>query len=224
MLIATVVVANPIQRTFRNDLGFFWHEGDPWPTAAALGHPLSIFEAALESASAADALFVQKLGARALPSYDILFDSRGVQVSKPCPHSEWRSETQQVVFCRGMDTLSVLVHEWGHAFNGQSSQLLNDGEPGALNEGLSDVWGAVAALSAAEKNSSNANASRTFQRRDEDDDGAACGTRSDRWVIRSRLGPIRDLWRPACTGGIASLQAFNCRPGQEHDNSAVLSR
>ncbi|MCB0462224.1 MAG: M4 family metallopeptidase [Flavobacteriaceae bacterium] len=48
-----------------------------------------------------------------------------------------------------LTSLDVVAHEIGHGINQFSSQLVNYSEPGALGEGISDIWGAMVELFAA---------------------------------------------------------------------------
>lgn len=42
-----------------------------------------------------------------------------------------------------MTTLDIVVHEFSHGMTQYTSTLVREGEPGALNEGFSDVWAAI---------------------------------------------------------------------------------
>lgn len=56
-----------------------------------------------------------------------------------CPNAQWTGET--TVFCNGVTSDDVVAHEWAHAYTQYTSELIYQWQPGAMNEGYSDVWG-----------------------------------------------------------------------------------
>ena len=49
----------------------------------------------------------------------------------------------------------IVAHEFAHAITASTSGLIFEGEPGALNEGLSDIWAAIVEYNQNVKNETN---------------------------------------------------------------------
>ena len=56
-----------------------------------------------------------------------------------CPNASWNDGF--TLFCEGVTSDDVVAHEWGHAYTQYTSDLVYQWQPGAMNEGYSDVWG-----------------------------------------------------------------------------------
>ena len=56
-----------------------------------------------------------------------------------CPNANWNGVTTN--YCDGVSSDDVVAHEWGHAYTEYTSGLIYQWQPGAMNEGFSDVWG-----------------------------------------------------------------------------------
>ena len=58
-----------------------------------------------------------------------------------CPNAVWNGTT--TAFCAGVVNVDVIAHEWQHAYTQTTAGLIYAYEPGALNEGYSDIFGEV---------------------------------------------------------------------------------
>lgn len=61
-------------------------------------------------------------------------------------NAEWYGEQKLMIYGitsagKPVTCLDILAHEYAHAITSSTSNLVNYGENGALNEGLSDIWG-----------------------------------------------------------------------------------
>ncbi len=76
-------------------------------------------------------------------SYDNAGSQFVMNVHTPsgCPNAWWDGSTTN--FCDGMTTRDIVVHEWTHATTEFTAGLIYDGESGALNESMSDIFGAI---------------------------------------------------------------------------------
>lgn len=75
------------------------------------------------------------------------FNGRGAtiyinaRISGPCPNAYWNGSNLN--FCAGMATRDVVAHEFTHAVTQYTSGLTYSYQSGAINEGMSDVFGAA---------------------------------------------------------------------------------
>ena len=58
-----------------------------------------------------------------------------------CPNAVWNGTT--TAFCAGVTGVDVVAHEWQHAYTESTAGLIYGYQPGALNEGFSDIFGEV---------------------------------------------------------------------------------
>lgn len=56
-----------------------------------------------------------------------------------CPNASWNGTF--ISFCPGLTTDDVTSHEWSHAYTQYTHNLIYAWQPGALNEGYSDIFG-----------------------------------------------------------------------------------
>ena len=56
-----------------------------------------------------------------------------------CPNATWNGVSAN--YCDGTASDDVVAHEWGHAYNQYTANLIYSYESGALNESFSDIWG-----------------------------------------------------------------------------------
>ena len=61
--------------------------------------------------------------------------------STSCPNAVWNGTT--TAFCNDVVSVDVIAHEWQHAYTQTTAGLIYAYEPGALNEGYSDIFGEV---------------------------------------------------------------------------------
>lgn len=110
------------------------------------------------------------------------------------------------MFNAGMEplvALDVCAHELGHGICQYTADLIYQGEPGALNEGFSDIWGAVIENYAAPD--------------------------KQMWSVGEelRVGALRSMSNPNlyddpdCYGGTHWVNTVGCIPGQSNDRCGV---
>jgi bacillolysin len=130
-----------------------------------------------------------------------------------------------VTACVGVDADDVLSHEWAHAYNTYTSKLLGKGDAGAVNEGLSDIWGEV--IDQLNGRGCDKQALRTHE-----PGVGPCGHNSSRWIIgeddKEAFGDyVRDMWSPGCKRGAdkRSSPLYRCsgQPNAEHSNSGIVA-
>ena len=68
-----------------------------------------------------------------------------VQVAMPFPNAGWNGGCQTMQFSRGYVTDDIVGHEFMHAVNDDENGLIYAWEPGAIDEGLADVFGELTA-------------------------------------------------------------------------------
>ena len=56
-----------------------------------------------------------------------------------CPNASWNGKF--ISFCPGLTSDDVTAHEWSHAYTEYTQNLVYAWQPGALNEGYSDIFG-----------------------------------------------------------------------------------
>ncbi|GGM32850.1 hypothetical protein GCM10012275_00300 [Longimycelium tulufanense] len=99
------------------------------------------------------------------------------EVHCPWRNAFWHPLAQQMVFGEGVSTDDVAGHELTHGVTEHRSGLVYRGEPGAINEALSDIFGEFVDLT----------------------NGSSDDTVANRWKIGegSTLGVIRDMKNPS---------------------------
>lgn len=139
-------------------------------------------------------------------------------VGSKLANASW--DGMHLIFGDGLDqdsdpwtSLDVVAHEFGHAVCDHTAELVYEKEPGALNEGLSDIWGICAELYANKK----------------------FGLTKNAWVngeefIQSGNGILRSFEDPNATGHPDTYRGTNWHSPYDkadhygvHTNSTVLS-
>jgi Zn-dependent metalloprotease len=107
---------------------------------------------------------------------------------------------------RPLTTIDVVAHEWMHGLTGNSANLIYQGESGALNEGLSDIFGTV------------------MERR-------ILGNTNFNWTIGEESWLLRNMAMPNAFGHPDKYQGSNwinpnsySDAGGVHTNSGVLNK
>ena len=111
-----------------------WEEGDSFPGA------LNDDQQNLVNSSGESYWFFQNAFGR--DSYDGEGAKRITVNNDPrisCPNANWNGVTTN--YCDGVTSDDVVAHEWGHAYTEYTSGLIYQWQPGAMNEGYSDIWG-----------------------------------------------------------------------------------
>ncbi|MHB0877042.1 MAG: M4 family metallopeptidase [Anaerolineae bacterium] len=155
--------------------------------------------------------------------YDFYFDRFGrdsfdglgatlvtsIRYGGSCPNAFWNGE--QANFCAGLTVDDVVAHEYSHAVTQYTSGLFYYYQSGALNEGMSDVFGEMIDLS----------------------NGSADDTAGVRWQVGeySSLGVLRDMKNPPAYSDPDRLTspywycAYSAQDnGGVHTNSTVLGK
>lgn len=110
----------------------FWVEGQAFPTGNAEADNM------LTSTSETYNFYKNAFGRDAYDNAGHIMDSvfnRGYS----CPNASWNGYF--ISFCPGLTTDDVTSHEWSHAYTQFTHGLIYAWQPGALNEGYSDVFG-----------------------------------------------------------------------------------
>ena len=110
----------------------FWVEGQAFPTGN-----LEADNMIAASGEIYD-LFKNAFGRDSFDGHGATMDSifnRG----NGCPNASWNGLF--ISFCPGTTTDDITAHEWGHAYTQYTDNLIYAWQPGALNEGYSDIWG-----------------------------------------------------------------------------------
>ena len=127
-----------------------------------------------------------------------------VRLGQRFPNAFWDGDQQLMVF--GDDdkyagSLDVIAHEMTHGVTDNASHLVYQGQSGALNEALSDIFGEMVEF-------------RTFGTND--------------WLIGSQMrAPIRSMSDPARFGDPAKMSQFLVTKddnGGVHTNSGIINR
>ncbi|MEC3974121.1 M4 family metallopeptidase [Amycolatopsis sp. H20-H5] len=134
-------------------------------------------------------------------------ESDGVRRTQ-CPWANAFWDGEQMAFGEGVTTLDITGHELTHGVT-QHTSGLGDGYAGALNEGLSDVFGKFIAIKAGDPNATGAN----------------------RWLlgVGSSIGQVRDMKNPANSGEGPGPDRVNGRywlgaNGDPHINAGVVGK
>jgi len=136
-----------------------------------------------------------------------------------CPNATWNGVSAN--YCDGTASDDVVAHEWGHAYNQYTANLIYSYESGALNESFSDIWGETIDLL------------NNYQDDGEDDSVRTESTVTNRWQIGEDAtafgGAIRDMWDPTIFGHPNKITASNywCETGDNggvHINSGIPNR
>ncbi len=200
-----------LYETSNNPGNLIWSEGDNFPGSLDEWEQNEI-----EAAGHMYYLFTHTFG---YVSYDNA-DAPMVTVHEDptifCPNATWNGTSAN--YCFGTASDDVVAHEWGHAYTENTSNLVYQWQPGALNESYSDIWGEVVDLYNGYDDAGENPSPRTN-----------C-INSQRWKVgegaTSFPGPIRDMWNPNCEGdpGKVSDANYHCGTndfGGVHSNSGV---
>ena len=133
-----------------------------------------------------------------------------------CPNATWNGVSAN--YCDGTASDDVVAHEWGHAYNQYTANLIYQYESGALNESFSDIWGETVDLL------------NNYQDDGEDVSVRTGSTVTNRWQMGEDAtafgGAIRDMWDPTIFGHPNKITASNywCETGDNggvHINSGI---
>ena len=133
-----------------------------------------------------------------------------------CPNATWNGVSAN--YCDGTASDDVVAHEWGHAYNQYTANLIYSYESGALNESFSDIWGETVDLL------------NNYQDDGEDVSVRTGSTVTGRWQMGEDAtafgGAIRDMWDPTIFGHPNKITASNywCETGDNggvHINSGI---
>ena len=111
----------------------YWLEGQAFPTASAEAN--NMITSSKETYDFYKAAFGRDSYDNAGHVMDAIFN-RG----NACPNASWNG-VNFISFCPGLTTDDVTSHEWSHAYTQFTHGLIYAWQPGALNEGYSDVFG-----------------------------------------------------------------------------------
>lgn len=224
------------QLTF-NNVTQFWAEGQAFPTAneeanLVITHTQSFYQMmsngfGFDSYDNASASMVMAL------AYN--FTDGQLQ----CPNAFWSGAF--AVYCGGATGQDVVAHEWMHAFTQHTANLLYLGQPGAINEAISDIFGESIQLLLSNTTMAIANRSEDGSQCSSIGFGTPAGDLSQRWLI-AETSPafdsffangsvgLRDMWRPQCykQPGKLSDEEFMCDrvtrlAASIHTNSGVAN-
>lgn len=127
-----------------------------------------------------------------------------VRLGRNFPNAFWNGEQQLMVFGDAdtyAGTLDVIAHEMTHGVTSNSSRLVYQGQSGALNEAMSDIFGEMAEF-------------RTYGSND--------------WIIGTHMrSPIRSMSDPKRFGDPARMSEFLVTKqdnGGVHSNSGIINR
>ena len=112
--------------------GPYWMEGQRFPTASQEANNMII--ASKETYD----FFFNNFGLDSFDDNGTKMDAifnRGYQ----CPNASWNGTF--ISFCPGLTVDDVTAHEWAHAYQQYTHNLIYQWQPGALNESYSDIWG-----------------------------------------------------------------------------------
>ena len=133
-----------------------------------------------------------------------------------CPNATWNGVSAN--YCDGTASDDVVAHEWGHAYNQYTANLIYSYESGALNESFSDIWGETIDLL------------NNYQDDGEDVSVRTGSTVTGRWQMGEDAtafgGAIRDMWDPTIFGHPNKITASDywCETGDNggvHINSGI---
>ncbi len=162
--------------------------------------------------------FLNSFGVTSFDNNDAEMVILHAPIGMGCPNASWNGVRTN--FCDGVGTDDVTGHEWAHAYNQFSADLIYAWQSGALNEAYSDIWGETIDLI------------NNF-----DDDDENLGLRNecsdtDRWMMGEDAtafgGAIRDMWLPSCFSDpdVVVDTFYFCNPsdnGGVHSNSGVIN-
>lgn len=115
-------------------LTLVWQEGDPLP-----GDLTRDQENLVRSTSEAYWLFKNAFGRDSYDGEGAVMRTINNDPAIQCPNANWNGYTTN--YCDGVTSDDVVSHEWGHAYTEYTHGLIYQWQPGALNEGYSDVFG-----------------------------------------------------------------------------------
>ncbi len=118
----------------QRDLELVWQEGDPLP-----GDLTQDQENLVRSTGEAYWLFRNAFGRDSYDGAGAAMRTINNDPAISCPNANWNGTTTN--YCDGVTSDDVVSHEWGHAYTEYTHGLIYQWQPGALNEGYSDVFG-----------------------------------------------------------------------------------
>ncbi len=203
----------------------YWVEGDAFPTASGEANNM------IQTSGETWDLFFATWGQDSIDGSGAVMDAifnRG----DSCPNASWNGT--YISFCPGITTDDVTGHEWGHAYDQYSSNLIYQWQSGALDESYSDVWGEIIDLI------NGRDVLGTLSENLAPRTGGSCtvhttgsGDNSLRWLMgedstaTGLVGALRDMWKPSCYGDpdkvtdTANYRCSTADQGGVHSNSGV---
>jgi len=133
-----------------------------------------------------------------------------------CPNATWNGVSAN--YCDGTASDDVVAHEWGHAYNQYTANLIYSYQSGALNESFSDIWGETIDLM------------NNYEDDGEDNSVRTGSNVTGRWKMGEDAtafgGAIRDMWDPTISGHPGKITDNNywCSTGDNggvHINSGI---
>lgn len=149
-----------------------------------------------------------------------VFDLADSPSQPGCKSANAYWDSISVNFCEGLTTIDVVGHEWGHAYDEYSADLIYQSQSGALNEAYADIVGESVQLYFG----------TSYPTRNE-----SCGS-GDRWIVGEDVnipgfnGGLRDMYNPNCFNNPRSIDDFNyiqCGTvdyGGVHTNSGIFNQ
>lgn len=116
------------------NLELVWQEGDPLP-----GDLNTDQENLVRSTGESYWLFKNAFGRDSYDGAGAVMRTINNDPAIACPNANWNGTTTN--YCDGVTSDDVVSHEWGHAYTEYTHGLIYQWQPGALNEGYSDVFG-----------------------------------------------------------------------------------
>ncbi len=193
-------------------VNLIWKEGDPMP--GLLNTPWK--ESAVVSAGHVYNFFKNAFGFDSYDNNGAALIAIHQATGMSCPNASWNGVTTN--FCDQMAADDIVAHEWAHAYTEYTSGLVYAWQPGAINEGFSDIWGETIDILNGYMDEGESDAPRT-----------ACGS-SSRWQLGEKAvataGAVRDMWNPNCFGQPGRVRdplyhCFDFDVGGVHVNSGI---
>jgi len=183
----------------------FWNEGDSFPTSSSEAN------FGLIAAKNIYDMFINAFNYR---SYDnqnarmiYVFDLVDV-TNTICPNAFW--DGRKINACNGLAREDIIGHEWGHAYDEHTANLVYQDQSGALNEALADIVGET--LQQLFGNSSPVRPDRSC-------------FNGNRWIIGDEApafpGGLRDMYNPNCLGQPSHTQDSQFAYCGDQDNGGV---
>jgi Zn-dependent metalloprotease len=125
-----------------------------------------------------------------------------------CPNAFWDGE--KISACTGLATEDIIGHEWGHAYDEHTANLVYQDQSGALNEALADIVGETL-----QQLFGNPSPVRPIR---------SCNN-GNRWIIGEDVaqfpGGLRDMYNPNCRGQPSNTQDVQFAYCGSQDNGGV---